>query len=153
MRKIIETGLLIYLAAAARKDLKQKTVSVKMAILAGMAAVFLQMIFGWIKSDGIWNGLVTSMTRLAAGVLPGIFLMAEAWITRQAVGYGDGLALCVCGLFAGMEGSLGIFINALFLSALGGIYCLAVFKSGRKKEIPFVPCLLGGYVIWLYAFG
>lgn len=153
MRKIIETGLLIYLAVAAKRDLKDKTVSVKMAICAGTAAVFLQIISEWMKKDGIGTGLAAGMTGAAAGILPGIFLMAEAWITHQAVGYGDGLVLCVCGLFAGIRGSLGIFINGLFLSALGAIYCLVFLRAGRKNEMPFVPCLLGGYVIWLYVCG
>ena len=33
--------------------------------------------------------------RAFGGILPGMFLLASAYATRQAIGYGDGLAVCI----------------------------------------------------------
>lgn len=43
----------------------------------------------FVDKEKIWQAF--------GGILPGMFLLASAYATRQAIGYGDGLAVCVCG--------------------------------------------------------
>lgn len=146
MRQILRMILLIYLAVEAGEDIRKKTVSVKWAVCFAVPVIVLQVFPGGETDDG---GTLANVAALANGILPGILLMATAGITGQAVGYGDGLVLAVCGLVVKAEGSVGILLYGLFLSAAAALYLLTVKKAGRKREIPFVPCLLGGYVIWL----
>ena len=96
--------------------------------------------------------LLLLICRLLAGLLPGIFLLVLAKITREAVGYGDGLILLFIGLSLGFWECIGIFFIGLL-----GVFLAAVLVAlffGRKKglEIPFIPFLLtglaGGY-FWM----
>lgn len=153
MQQILNTILLIYLAKATGKDIKHKTVSVKTAVCFGMTAFLLQIIQRGMEGKS-WEIIVAeSLTGCAAGIFPGLILMAAAWLTKQAVGYGDAIVLAVCGLFTGMGGGFSILGNGLAVSALAAVFFLIVKRAGRKTEIAFVPCLLCGYMIWLYLCG
>ena len=54
----------------------------------------------FVDKEKIWQAF--------GGILPGMFLLASAYATRQAIGYGDGLAVCVCGLYLGMGQTLSL---------------------------------------------
>lgn len=129
--------LLGYLLAAAAADLRKKTVSLPAALLAGVAAATLHVFAG----DGAaW----------LAGCLPGMFLLGLAYVTRQSIGYGDGAALIVTGLFLGFVPAVTILMTALLLScpvSLG----LLIWKRDRKRTLPFVPFLAAAYLIWMAA--
>ena len=84
---------------------------------------------------------------LIIGLIPGILLLLLAFATRESIGTGDGLILCVLGLFCGWRQCLAIFGMALLLSALLSIILLLCHKAGRKTELPFLPSLLGGYLL------
>lgn len=55
---------------------------------------FVDSFLMFVDKEKIWQAF--------GGILPGMFLLASAYATRQAIGYGDGLAVCVCGLYLGM---------------------------------------------------
>ena len=84
---------------------------------------------------------------LIIGLIPGILLLLLAFATQESIGTGDGLILCVLGLFCGWRQCLAIFGMALLLSALLSIILLLCHKAGRKTELPFLPSLLGGYLL------
>ncbi|MDO5541488.1 MAG: hypothetical protein Q4F83_15715 [Eubacteriales bacterium] len=153
MQQILNTILLFYLAGAAGKDIKNKTVSVKAAVCFAVTAFVLQLVRRGMEGNGWQIIFAESLTGCAAGMLPGLILIGTAWITRQEVGYGDGIVQAVCGLFTGIEGGISILGNGLVASAIAAIFFLTVKRAGRKKEIPFVPCLLCGYIIWLCLCG
>jgi len=149
MQQIINSTLLFYLAAAAVKDIRQRKVSMQTVICFSAAAILLKITAAALQTDGAASSPAELFAGIAGGMMPGLFLSAAAYITRQAVGYGDGAALMVCGMYDGFQGSVLILTGALFFSAAAALYFVAVKKAGLKKEIPFVPCLLFGYVIRL----
>lgn len=149
MQQIISSILLFYLAAAAVRDIKQREVSIEAVICLSAAAILLKIAAAALQTEGAAASPEELFAGIAGGMLPGLFLSAAAYITRQAVGYGDGAALMVCGMYDGFQGSMLILTGALFFSAAAALYFVAVKKAGFKKEIPFVPCLLFGYVIRL----
>ena len=59
----------------------------------------------FVDKEKIWQAF--------GGILPGMFLLASAYATRQAIGYGDGLAVCVCGLYLGMGQTFAMLFYAL----------------------------------------
>ncbi len=134
-------ALLLYLLAAAVTDIKTKKVSAALAAFMGLAAIVAQ---------AVWHPL--SMGNWIAGVLPGMFLLAIGFLTRESVGYGDGIILLVCGSILGFWGCLEVFLLGLFLTFPFSLFLIAGRRADRKKEIPFVPFLLAGYGIWLFAF-
>ena len=81
-----------------------------------------------------------------SGLLPGIFLwLASLWKPGQ-IGSGDGIVLMGIGWIQGIQQVCMIFQTAILLAAGAGI-CMLALGKGRKKEIPFVPFLLAGYLI------
>ena len=59
---------------------------------------------------------------------------------------GDGIVLMGIGWIQGIQQVCMIFQTAILLAAGAGI-CMLALGKGRKKEIPFVPFLLAGYLI------
>ena len=75
-----------------------------------------------------------------------IFLwLASLWKPGQ-IGSGDGIVLMGIGWIQGIQQVCMIFQTAILLAAGAGI-CMLALGKGRKKEIPFVPFLLAGYLI------
>lgn len=139
---------IVMLAFCSIQDIREKEISLWKLKIYGFlaAAVSIWEIFP------LKDNLFTLICRFFVGLLPGLFLLILAKITKQAVGYGDGLVL----LFIG--GSLGFWecLSILF-AGLFSVFLAAVFSAlllGRKKdmEIPFIPFLLtgmaGGY-FWI----
>lgn len=96
----------------------------------------------------IWNLCrhYQSLGSLCGGAAVGIGLLAAAFLSCEAVGFGDGLLLCVTGIY------LGFWENLSLLAA--GALCCAVIQGVRlllKKvrmtdRIPFVPFLFLAFV-------
>lgn len=85
---------------------------------------------------------------LAAGLLPGAFCLLISWLSRQGLGYGDSVLIVGCGFSVGLWPCLTILFTAFLTSGLWGVGLLVFCRAGRKKEIPFVPFLLLGMVVY-----
>ena len=85
---------------------------------------------------------------LLGGCLVGAALVLLAWVTRQQIGYGDGLLFAVTGIFLGFFENLLLLIASLFPAAFfAGVLFLKKKKKGYR--FPFVPFVLVGYVLLL----
>ena len=91
-------------------------------------------------------GLLTINTEWSVhSLIPGLLFLIIGRITHEAVGYGDGLIIILMGMYM----DLWRLLFCLFISAMiAGVFAfiLLVIKKDRKKEIPFVPFLLLGYL-------
>lgn len=88
---------------------------------------------------------------LAAGIGVGIFVLAAAAVTKGAVGFGDGLLLCVTGIYLGGTDNLRLLMGGLILCALVLGAGLLLGKARWKQQFPFVPflCLAQiGRILW-----
>lgn len=83
-------------------------------------------------------------------LLPGLFCLFLGFVTRQAVGYGDGILLCALGVFYTCEELMQICTIAIVAAGFAGLILLVVFQKSGKYEIPFVPFLFLG---WCICFG
>ncbi|MDO4522693.1 MAG: hypothetical protein Q4B57_06050 [Eubacteriales bacterium] len=143
--------LLLYLAAAAVRDVRHRSVSVKSAVLFAAAAMLLQFIGG--STRGVDHGWQERMLLygvwIITGALPGLTLLVLAWVTGESIGYGDGIVLLVTGWYLGWYGSIGVLLMGLLLICPAALWMLFWKKADRRAELPFLPFLLGGYLIWL----
>ena len=87
------------------------------------------------------------------GILPGLLFLAMAVLTKEKVGYGDGLVLIVTGVLLGLRVNLMMVFMGLFLAALSSIWLLIRKKAGRNTKIAFVPFLLPSLVLSLLMSG
>lgn len=92
---------------------------------------------------GVWlNGISGIMIR----ILPGIFIGILAWLTRESIGYGDGLVFVVMGIVYGVK----VLINICGISFLVlAMYCICMLftgKKNRKDKVPLSPFLFIGNI-------
>lgn len=102
-----------------------------------LAVIFMGMMMAlhFIRGDANVGGCL-------AGICLGAGLWIVSWVTREAVGYGDGLIVAACGAALGLGKTLWILMLALcFSGAWSGI--LLAFRRARRGDcFPFVPFLL-----------
>ena len=108
---------------------------------------------------GGFVGLIFSMlekrapTDVFMGLLPGIVCLFIGWITREAVGYGDGFLLCAMGMYLSVEGIVAIIMGASFFAGILGMILIIFRKKKGTDQLPFVPFLLVAAVIYLISTG
>ena len=81
--------------------------------------------------------------------VPGILMLIFSKISRESMGYGDGLLLLGMGAFLTYKSVVVISLMAL---GIGGIIALVLVAMCHKKgnfEIPFIPFLTLSYMIWM----
>ena len=125
------------LAGFAVYDLWWKKVNVAAVALFGIAVIVY-------RSCGN-----TAIREMISGFVPGLGLLLLSFITKESIGIGDGLVLCVMGAFCGIKQAIAILGMALLLSAVLAMVLLACKRAGKKTELPFLPCLCGGYFLFL----
>ena len=91
----------------------------------------------------------TEILELLLGLVPGICVSVAAVVTKESIGMGDGLVVCVLGIFGGLKPALAVLGMALLLSAMLAMILLVSKKAGKKTELPFLPCLSAGYLLYL----
>lgn len=79
---------------------------------------------------------------ILTGILPGLGLLFLSWVTKEAVGYGDGMVVTACGTALGLPAVFQMLFLAFGLAAVWSGILLAVKRVGRKERFPFVPFLL-----------
>lgn len=132
------------------QDIRRKEIS-NIGLLASMGMVVLLLLL-----DGVINGNLFSAEALLWkkiwGLLPGICVCILSYVTRGAIGKGDGYLLCVSGLALGVEANLAILFYGLLTAGFCSAVLLALRMVKRKTKLPFVPFLCGGYLMLLIQF-
>jgi len=129
---------LIFLLAESVTDRKKK----KILILP--VGIFFAL--GIILS--IMQGREDFLYAVAGGAMGGVILLFS-YLSKEQIGYGDGLILIATGVLLGIRMNLFMFLFGLFFAALKGIWLLMTKKAGRKTKMAFVPFLLPGLVLSL----
>lgn len=134
----IEEGIVLgILIGFSVYDIKTKRIPVMAALIFGI----IVLAYGISKKAEILE--------LAAGTVPGLTLLLLAYVTKESIGFGDGLVLCMIGLFCGLEETLVVFSVALMSAAFLAMILLVMRRVKRKTELPFLPCLCLGYLVSL----
>lgn len=152
---MLRAGFMLFLAAAAWQDLKERRIKICIFVIFGGAGAALRCIqigleLGMIcrrtdlacVGELIWAHL--SDTGLAVALGGGLLLLSA--VTRGAVGRGDGWFFAVSGLYLGavknwllLAGGLaGCFILCVILMIRG----IAKGRSVRAMRLPFLPFLI-----------
>lgn len=138
MQILLSVILLLLLFALAMIDLKTGEIPL-LLVLGGAAAGLPLQLFA----------LHTSWRALMPGLIPGIVLLILSAATKQAIGYGDGAAFLMAGIFLGMEGTVVLFFLSLLSAGLTSVILLVTRKRKKTEPIPFLPFAFGSYVALL----
>lgn len=117
-------------------DIKHMRIDVRAAVAAGILGVAVgRLVYGqpviWLLYGFIIGGLVSLM----------------AWISRQGIGYGDGVILAVMGLC--IEPSVVLCILWVSMLAAGIYGAVGIFRGRRTRAsaLPFIPFVTAVYVV------
>lgn len=80
------------------------------------------------------------------GMLFGMAVIGCAHITGQAIGYGDGLVIGVCGIYLGFLQVFVMVFYALVICSVVSAVMIVMRRCTYKTYVPFLPYLLAGYV-------
>ncbi len=86
-----------------------------------------------------WNNQYT------VALIPGIVLMAAAFLTGEQIGYGDAVVVTLMGLFVTADIVCSTMVMGLTIAGTISVILIASGRAGRKKQIAFTPFLLLGY--------
>jgi leader peptidase (prepilin peptidase)/N-methyltransferase len=126
------TVLLVWLIILAREDLKEQTVNLwAAAAAAGCGAAWYLLTAPFAPEE------------LAGGAGVGGILLLASWVSRGKIAAGDGLVLCICGIYLGTSRCLGLLCGASAAGAAAGGILLLQKKKKLQDRIPFIPCLCG----------
>ena len=133
---VIEGIALLYMGVCMVYDIRHREIPL-LILLFGIAAA-LGIDLWWIR-----EGAVT-VVETGAALLPGAFFLMTGFITREKVGYGDGLLLVILGLLLGAYRCFFILCIGLAFSAVVSLFLLLFRRAGRHSRIPFAPFLVLG---------
>lgn len=130
-----QTVVLGLLAVCSMQDIKTQKIRLNPVLVTGILGVILHMLYQKIQLGNMLLGM---------GI--GIAVWLVSFVTKGKIGIGDAVLLMVTGIYLGAQQNLELFLTALFLAGLWGLYLLVVRKRPRTETFPFVPFLLVAYV-------
>ena len=134
MYKIVHICLIIILGVICVFDIKRKIIPVYMLIILAAAGIISNFTVGEFDIE----------KRIIA-MLPGMILLIVSMITKQQIGYGDGMIILIMGLYIDIDDILSIVLSSFLLSSIAAIILMTVFKKKKNFEMAFSPFLLIGY--------
>lgn len=120
------------------RDLRRKEISVLTCVVTALIGFLIRI---------CWRDL--SWWSFIGCVAPGGILLLLSLVSRESIGYGDGLILCAIGILIGGAETVTLFCHALFLCGIFSGFIFLFQKAGGKKRIPFVVFMLPSYGIMI----
>jgi leader peptidase (prepilin peptidase)/N-methyltransferase len=136
---VMELAELIFLLLGTYFDIKEQELPVKFLLFFGCLAFLLRLCSPYY-----------SLARGLLGGCAGCIFLVIGYLTKESIGYGDGIGLIILGIFEGWRGMIPLVIIAFLLSAIYGAW--NVWGNGKsvKDEIPFYPFLLAAYIVVMF---
>lgn len=134
--RLIYILMLLMLAACAWEDLRSGKIRVILPALGTGLCLSLQLITGTFRIGDA-----------ALGAGAGAVLLILGYASSQAVGYGDGIILTATGCVLGGAFNFLLVLCSLLFSALYAICMLALKRKRKEDRVPFLPFVLGGFVL------
>ncbi len=86
------------------------------------------------------------MGNLLVACLPGVILLFFSKITKEVLGYGDGMVFLVMGFYLSIEKVISIGLLSFVMAGIAALILLVFFHKGRSYRMPFLPYLSSVYV-------
>ena len=135
---IMEWFCFVFLGLSSYLDLRYKIVRVNWCRWFALFCVLYQV--------GICH---TGIGSIAGGAVLGVIVWILSYITKEAIGRGDGILLSSLGMGLGFRQGMQVFMLGLFFIMLAGIILVTIKKISLKERIPFVPFLFLGEAVLL----
>jgi leader peptidase (prepilin peptidase) / N-methyltransferase len=124
----------ILLIFVLKDDLKDKQIRILPVVFIGVLGFFIRCVLNCDVMDGL------------LGTVIGMLLLLIGKITRQSIGYGDGLVFISIGMLIGIKQVTMVLFASLLLAFIYSIVLLIFKKVRRKTSFPFVPFIFLSYL-------
>ncbi len=133
-------GMAVLLLPCMITDFIQNRMPVWYIALSGVIGVVLNFVLGELS---VWSSV--------GGVLLGAAFMLLSWVTKEAIGYGDGILIAGIGAWSGFGFTASAVVISLLLAGIVGVV-VQIVKKRRKIRLPYAPflgtvCLTGGVLL------
>lgn len=81
-----------------------------------------------------------------AGGAAGIIFLGISKVTKEAIGYGDSLAILVLGIYLGIWGLIEVLVTSFFILGVLGLIWIVTKRKKKSFAFPFYPFLTMGYL-------
>ncbi len=144
-RRKMVTGIiaLLTMAVAAIEDFIKKEISLWIIILSGIISAFSGVFY-------IISGNAKPID-IAFSLIPGGLILLLAFVSREGIGYGDGLLILALGPALGLRVVVLGLVVAFFASGIVSAVLLVVKRARKGYMIPFVPFMTLGLGVCLIA--
>lgn len=123
-------------------DLRTKSIDIAAAVLVGIIGIIFN--FFVYEKSGQW----------LCGIAIGAAIILSAWISRQRIGYGDGIIFTVLGLCMEPVRLLWLLWFSVLAAGVYGVIGIITGRRNRTSKLPFIPFVAGCYAVlstvWLF---
>ncbi|MBQ8518850.1 MAG: prepilin peptidase [Agathobacter sp.] len=110
-------------------DFKWKEIPLWFSVLGGMIGIVICIVEERIILDVFFS------------CLPGVLSICFSWLTKETIGYGDGIVLLVMGIYLPLSQLISVGMLAFFIAGIVALLLLTVFRKKGNYRIPFIPFL------------
>ena len=122
---------LMFLGIGTYYDVKNQELSLRFLLLFLLAGIFCNIFFQYQSlSDFLIGGCIGSV------------FLGVGWLTKEEIGYGDGIGIVILGILKGWRGLVPMMVMAFLLSGIYGVWKLIGLKESGDSTMPFFPFLL-----------
>lgn len=126
---------LLFFGIGSYFDIKDRELPMLFLTFFGMLAVVCNILWKYQSLESVIMG----------SVIGGSFLVI-GWVSKEAVGYGDGIGLLILGIFEGFHGMVPVMAGAFIFSGIYGLWNLLGLKKSGSDTMPFFPFLLLAFI-------
>lgn len=137
--KVFAIFVIILLIIGSVYDWKYRGLPVWLLLVGGLGGL-AGLIYAWCCTD---QGIIRTGMALA----PGAVALLLSYVTREQIGYGDGVLLLIMGGCLGRANVIAALFVALAVTCIIGITLLVSGKAKHSSRIPFVPFLCIGSIV------
>lgn len=124
-----EVILGVWLGILSIFDLKYKEIPLSFSLLGGLVGIGF-----CVMEQRELLGLIVSC-------LPGFLVLLFAWISKEVMGYGDGIILIVMGMYLPISRLLAMGLQAFAIAGIVALMLLVLFRKKGNDRLPFIPFL------------
>ncbi len=138
---IINIILVLYLLYSSYTDIRTQRIPLKLSIIVGLCNTIINILCA--------HNIKVAIMTMIYGCIVGAVLLLLAFITKEDIGYGDGIVMLLIGLSTGIKRTFLICCLSFVLTAFYACLLL-LYKKNRKLTIPFLPFICISYLIQLF---
>ena len=142
---------ILLLVICSYTDIRERGISIRVlaVFIVSSAALMISTYmlgdrYGVIKRSLIYE---PDPINILLSLLPGIILLIISFISREAIGRGDVYVVSLLGFMTGIDRILAILLISMLSCGIFGLAYMVMKGKSRKDTLPYVPFLLGAYIL------